>query len=804
MDKIRSVLKHRGGDSSSSDPAYGTGVHDLNEKGAAQVQQEVTSIDFEADRKQEPDLELVASKSQEFDPVSSRMIQDIIDDDYAGIHVEDDSPYPEVRAAVPSTDDFEMPQATIRGWTLGLILTTIGSAMNMYFSLHAPTITITTMVTSILAYPMGRFWAWGMPNWKIFGLPLNPGPFNIKEHAIITIMANASFNGGAAYATDILVSMNKFYNIDFGVGFALVAILSTNMIGFSMGGLIRKFVVESPSAIWPQNLVTCTFLTNMHINENHPANGWKISRLWFFLIAFIASFLYYWFPGYIWTGLSYFSWICWIKPNNVVINQVFGSSSGLGMIPNMVALDWNQIAGYVGSPLIPPAGTIATIFVSMVVIFWIIVPAISFSNTWYGDYLPISSSGSFDRYQQTYNVSRIVDPKTLSFNEAEYKKYSPLFLSTTFAMSYGLSFASMTATIVHTILFHGQEMIDQFRVQERPDVHNRLMSRYKRVPEWWFLISFLIFFALSIVTIRCWNTEMPVWCLIIALGIALFFLLPVAIIYARTNIAVGLNVITEFIIGYMLPGKPIAMMFFKTFGYITNNQAVTFAQDMKLGHYMKISPTNLFFSQFVAAIWSCFVQIAVMRWAYGAVDGLCTPEQASSFTCPGAKVFFNASIIWGVIGPQRQFSSGQMYYGLLFFFIVGAVLPIINWLILRKWPNSLVKYLHWPVFFSGTGLIPPATPYNYTSYCMVGLFFGWFIKRKYFHWWTKYNYSLSAGLDIGLAWSSLILSLALGLTLTNFPSWWGNNVVEGTVDYQVTTNIRKLLAEGESFGPSSW
>ena len=33
---------------------------------------------------------------------------------------------------------------------------------------------------------------------------------------------------------------------------------------------------------------------------------------------------------------------------------------------------------------------------------------------------------------------------------------------------------------------------------------------------------------------------------------------------------------------------------------------------------------------------------------------------------------------------------------------------------LEKWPNSPVKYLHWPVFFSGTGYIPPATPYNYT------------------------------------------------------------------------------------------
>ena len=761
------------------------------------------NTDFEADRKM-PDLDIVVSKSQEFDPVTSHLVNDIMEDEYAAVHVEDDSPYPEVRAAVPSTDDPTLPQNTIRAWVIGLILTTVGCGMNMLFSFHSPSFAITTFVTSILAWPIGNFWAWIVPDWKIFGASLNPGPFNVKEHTIITIMANVSFGTGAAYATDILLAQNMFYKSNFGWGYNLLLIWSTQCIGFAFGGVLRRFVVDSPGAIWPLNLVTATFLTNMHINENHTANGWKISRLAFFVIVFVASFVWYWFPGYIFQALSYFSWITWIKPNNVIINQVFGSSSGLGMIPNNIALDWNQIAGYIGSPLIPPASVIATIFGSIVVIFWIVVPAIHYSNTWYSQYLPISSTGSFDRFQQTYNVSKIIDHKTLSFNEAEYKKYSPLFLSTTFAISYGLSFASILATITHTICFHGRDLIASLKAKEKPDVHNRLMKAYKPVPEWWYLIVFLVFFGMSIATVRAWPTEMPVWGLVFALIIAIIFLLPVAIIYAKTNIAVGLNVVTEFIVGYVLPGRPIAMMLFKTFGYITNNQAVTFVQDMKLGHYMKIDPRTLFWAQFAATIWGSLVQIAVLEWAYGAIDNLCAADQKNHYTCPNGKVFFNASIIWGVIGPQRQFSHGQIYYGLLFFFIIGAVTPVINWLILKKWPNSPVKYLHWPVFFSGTGYIPPATPYNYTSYCAVGLFFGWWIKKKWFHWWSKYNYSLSAGLDIGLAWCSLIIFLCLSLTNTDFPSWWGNDVINTTLDTQVVTNIRHILKEGEAFGPSSW
>ncbi|KAK7689483.1 hypothetical protein QCA50_007275 [Cerrena zonata] len=56
---------------------------------------------------------------------------------------------------------------------------------------------------------------------------------------------------------------------------------------------------------------------------------------------------------------------------------------------------------------------------------------------------------------------------------------------------------------------------------------------------------------------------MPIWALIVALVIALVYVVPVGMIQAVTNRQVGLNVITELVVGYMLPGKPVAMMLFK-------------------------------------------------------------------------------------------------------------------------------------------------------------------------------------------------------------------------------------------------
>lgn len=59
----------------------------------------------------------------------------------------------------------------------------------------------------------------------------------------------------------------------------------------------------------------------------------------------------------------------------------------------------------------------------------------------------------------------------------------------------------------------------------------------------------------------------------------------------------GVNVITELIIGYLYPGKPLANVAFKTYGTISLAQALNFLADFKLGHYMKIPPKSMFIVQ---------------------------------------------------------------------------------------------------------------------------------------------------------------------------------------------------------------
>ncbi|KAG9815505.1 small oligopeptide transporter, partial [Aureobasidium melanogenum] len=532
-------------------------------------------------------------------------------------------------------------------------------------------------------------------------------------------------------------------------------------------------------------------------------NGWSISRYRWFFYVFLGSFLYYWFPGYIAQFLSVFAFPTWIAPNNVTVNKVFGGFSGMALLP--ITFDWTQITGYVFSPLIPPWHAIGNTLIGLVVFYWITSAAVHFSGTWYAEYLPFSTSSSYDNTGGVYNVSKILTPQ-ITLDLKKYEEYSPLFLSTTFALCYGLSFAAISAVVVHTILFHGKFILDRWRRSrdDMRDVHQEMMDKYPKVPAWWYIVLLLICIGLSFATIYAYPTEMSWWALILAFIISFVWFLPIGFIQAITNVQLGLNVFTEFLIGYMQPGKPNAMMLFKTYGYITMTQGLAFTQDMKLGHYLKVPPKTMFMGQLIATIWSCIVQLAVFEWAFGGgIKDLCALHQVNHFTCPGGRVFYNASVIWGVIGPARMFSGDATYKNLQWFWLAGAAAPVIFFFAAKQWPKSPIRFLSAPLIFGGTGQIPPATPLNYLSWGIVGFIFNKWIRNRYRGWWMRFNYITSAALDSGLAISTILIVLTISLTNTDAPNWWGNVAVYNTMD-SLGTAVSKVLPEGATFGPSTW
>jgi OPT family oligopeptide transporter len=176
--------------------------------------------------------------------------------------------------------------------------------------------------------------------------------------------------------------------------------------------------------------------------------------------------------------------------------------------------------------------------------FWIITPILYFTNTWYAQYLPILSSHAFDNTGAPYNVTRILTPNN-ALDEAKYEAYSPLFLPISFAIAYGSSFAVIPATLSHTFLYFRKQIFSVIRNRSLPsrrsDIHARLMSKYKVVPQWWYAVIFFGAFVFAIVPIEGWPSELPVWALVLALSIAFVHVVPLGMIGAISKYVILLS-----------------------------------------------------------------------------------------------------------------------------------------------------------------------------------------------------------------------------------------------------------------------
>lgn len=353
-----------------------------------------------------------------------------------------------------------------------------------------------------------------------------------------------------------------------------------------------KYLVLPAQMWWPASLVQVSLFRTLH--EKEKERGLKRNQ--FFLIAMMVGFAYYLLPGYMFMMLTSMSWLCWAMPNSVLGQQLGSGLHGLGL--GSFSFDWSGIAAYLLSPLVTPWHAIANVMAGFVLVVYIVTPLTYWTNIYNAKTFPIFSSNLFTSDGQEYDVESIVNEKFF-LDEAAYARAGPIHMSTFFAFTYGLGFATVTATLTHVALYHGKEIWRQSTRAwsgERPDVHTRLMERYARLPNWWFLVLMAVSLALSIFTVEyfSYQLQLPWWGVIFACAVAAAFTLPIGIITATTNITPGLNIVTEYMMGYILPGKPIANVCFKTYGYISMLQAIYFAQDFKLGHYMKVPPRSMF------------------------------------------------------------------------------------------------------------------------------------------------------------------------------------------------------------------
>ena len=130
-----------------------------------------------------------------------------------------------------------------------------------------------------------------------------------------------------------------WYDINPSPVIGIFLILSTQMLGFGVAGILRKTLVYPSKMFYPANLPTASLLENLHRDKGETQKKMRV-----FYIAFAVLFVWQAFPTYIMPVLSGVSIFCLTNQHSLMVTNIFGGSmanEGLGLLA--LSFDWNMI-----------------------------------------------------------------------------------------------------------------------------------------------------------------------------------------------------------------------------------------------------------------------------------------------------------------------------------------------------------------------------------------------------------------------------------------------------------------------------
>jgi hypothetical protein len=304
--------------------------------------------------------------------------------------------------------------------------------------------------------------------------------------------------------------------------------------------------------------------------------------------------------------------------------------------------------------------------------------------------------------------------------------------------------------------------------------------------------------------------------------------IPWVIIESIAATGISLNVIWQVLPGVWWPGRPLPQLVILMLGGAFEQMAGGFTADLKYAHYAKLPPRAVFRGHILSCVVNCFIYCAmleVMLVYFNGDDTLCQWDNKSHMVCNYEHQVFANVIFFGAFGTNNMF---KLYPVLPWCFLLGALLGL-AWVLAEKWlPHarrhiqarmderqflSFHKYVWQPaasVFNCLNPAIALSGALNWAgntnlTYATLGIYIAWlfqfYFKRRYTAWWGKYAYLIFAGLQVGVAISGLIVTLVFSFGAGKNASfkWWGNEVSQNGVDYQLYNNNASLLplpAEG--------
>ncbi|EAW15610.1 OPT family oligopeptide transporter [Aspergillus fischeri NRRL 181] len=706
----------------------------------------------------------------------------------------------EVRQLVSLTDDPTLPTITFRYFLLSVLFVVPGaflSQMSHYRTTQAP---YSVFFVQIACHYVGHFLARWLPAWTIrvpltkWAFSLNPAPWSIKEHVLVTLTAASGASYNLGYAPVSLAEL--FYGERVNPAVAIFFMFAIVWIGYAFAAIARQILLYDPAFIWPQALMQTTLFETFRKQDTSSRLAKRQMKIFFF--SLLGMTLWQFLPEYVFPFTSSLAFLCWVAPRNPVANFIGSGLGGMGFLN--LSLDWSNINWNGSSILLTPWWTQVVLFSAFAFSCWVLIPAAKWGNL--GSY----KHGLMSNSLLTANGTKypILDLLTSDFrlNQTAYEEIGPMYMGLQNVWATFFDYAKVTASVAWIATFGYSQvkrnLLKMLRSRDKAsqtkgeginhqyhDRLNVLQRSYKEVPLWWYLALFMAGFIILLVSIACGHLWIPIWTLFVALGSAAALVLPFAFLYAISNYQLAVGSFNELIYGYMVHTKageshrhPCGP---STYGSIAGDawyRAQYMLQDQKIGHYMHIPPRTVFFSQVFGTVLGIPMNYAVMRWVLSTKRDVLTgakPDPLHQWTGQSLISSNTLGVQYAVIGPAELFKESEMR-PLPWSFLLGALLPPVLYVLHRLLPRWRIDLWNVSIFFSGLAVFYGNVSTGYTSAIIGGYVVMYWAYRKRFEVWKRYSYMIAAAFDAGFNLNMLLIFLFFGSgRQISMPHWWGNN-----------------------------
>ncbi|SCV67642.1 BQ2448_5253 [Microbotryum intermedium] len=725
-------------------------------------------------------------------------------------------------------DDATLPVHTIRMWTIGLGLTCFGAILGEILTFRPQVYKVSSL------FLLGTGWHRILPKddrgpfWAV----LNPGPFSIKEHVCITVMASAGSSGALAISTFAVEKL--YYNITPSYGIAIFTLIgedsttgcshsspslsmarnvvaASQFFGYGLGGMYRSILVYPTFAVWPSLIPSVSLLETLHREKDLRSQR---RRRKFFWIVFAGIFVWEWFPEIIAPTLTGISIFCLVDRTNPNLTRVFGGTNtneGLGLFS--IGFDWLQITS---ATLYLPWATMVSQVIGVVLCFIIIVWGY-FGNVWNAKNFPFMGQSLFYEVSAHLHDVRVRSQNNTSLrwmqNGSVYD--ASLILDTNFDLNetalaeqvlyFGLNL-SIGASFMHVFIWYRKDLFKAWRKWNSKvydDPHYLKMQAYPDCPMWVYSGTALGAFVIALVTLYAGHSGMPWYALLIGAIFALIELPVLSIMTAVTGFHSSGSTLCQMLGSALVPGNARASLYFGLYSSNSVAQGSLMVKDLKvstavtlegecdcsdskscslwlsqLGQYTKVPPRAMFAVQAVGTLLGSVLNLVVMNSIVSSQRQVLLKVEGTNLWSGNVVQSYNTQVGDRMYGPHNKYFIIPLGIGKferkLACVVLGLLVPLPFYIGHRFWPKLRLNQVVTPEMCRCLGYLSVGINSSVTVSVMLAIAAQFYLRRRRPTFFRKYNYLMAAALDGGTDFmifvSTFTINGGAGKQYT-FPHW---------------------------------